>query len=57
MKEKLTRARTWLKNYIDLNDIFVFGGIALAGYGIAQIHPPTAYLVVGVTFVWLGKFR
>lgn len=38
----------------DLRDAFVFGGIALVGYGIGQIYAPAAYIVIGGVLFWLG---
>ena len=38
----------------DLRDAFVFGGLGLAGYGIALVHRPAAFVVVGVALFWLG---
>lgn len=38
----------------DLKDVFLFGGIGSAGYGIYQIYPPSAYIVVGGCFIALG---
>ena len=57
MKEKWRRLQTWLSKTFDLNDVFVFGGLAAACYGVAQIDPPSAWIVGGVTLVWLGKFK
>jgi hypothetical protein len=41
----------------DMRDAFVFGGLGLIGYGIAQVYPPAAYIVVGVVLFWLGARR
>ena len=38
----------------DLADVFAFGGLVVAGYGVWQIHQPSAFIVVGVTLFWLG---
>lgn len=38
----------------EIRDVFLFGGIASAGYGIYQIYPPSAYVVVGGCFIVLG---
>ena len=57
MKEKWRRLQTWLSKTFDLNDVFVFGGLAAACYGVAQIDPPSAWIVGGVALVWLGKFK
>jgi len=42
---------------IDLNDWFTFGGLAAAGYGIAQIHVPSAWIVVGTVLFLIGVRR
>lgn len=41
----------------DLRDLFAFGGLAAACYGIAQIHAPAAWIVGGVALFWLGVRR
>jgi len=38
----------------DLQDLFVFGGLGCVGYGIWQVYPPAAWVVVGVALFWLG---
>lgn len=42
---------------VDLRDTFVFGGLAAVGYGIAQIHVPAAWIVVGAVVFALGVRR
>lgn len=45
----------WPKLWLpDSKDVFLFGGIAAAGYGVYQIYPPSAYILVGGCFVALG---
>lgn len=39
---------------IDLRDVFVFGGLAMIGNGVAAIYPPAAWIVCGVALFWLG---
>lgn len=41
----------------DLRDAFVFGGIALVGYGLGQIYPPAAPIAVGSALFWMGIRR
>jgi len=43
-----------LAGAIDLRDAFVFGGIALVGYGVHAIYPPAAFIVVGLAVFWIG---
>ena len=57
MPEKFRRFKTWLSNTFDLNDLFVFGGLAAACYGLGQIHAPSAWIVGGAVSIWLGKFK
>lgn len=38
----------------DLKDLFVFGGLGFAAYGIYMIYPPAAFILPGLFFVWLG---
>lgn len=38
----------------DLRDVFVFGGVGMVGYGISLVSPPAAWVVVGLSFFWLG---
>lgn len=42
---------------IDLRDGFVFGGLACAVYGIAQVYAPAAWIAAGVALFWLGLRR
>ncbi len=35
-------------------DIFLFGGLAAAGYGVWQIYPPSAMILIGGAFVVFG---
>lgn len=45
---------TKLANLIDIRDAFVFGGIAMLGYGLYQIYPPAAWIAVGGIIFLLG---
>jgi hypothetical protein len=38
----------------DLRDGFVFGGLACAVYGIAQIYAPMAWIVTGAVLFFMG---
>lgn len=42
---------------VDLRDVFVFGGLAAVGYGIAQIHVPAAWIATGSVLFLLGLRR
>lgn len=43
-----------LTGVVDLQDLFVFGGLACVGYGVAQIYAPAAWIVIGAALFWLG---
>ena len=38
----------------EVKDVFLFGGLGAAAYGVYQIYPPSAYILVGGVFVALG---
>jgi hypothetical protein len=40
-----------------LRDAFVFGGLAAACYGIAQVHAPSAWIAGGTVVLLLGLRR
>jgi hypothetical protein len=40
-----------------LRDAFVFGGLAAACYGIAQMHVPAAWIAGGTVVLLLGLRR
>jgi hypothetical protein len=42
--------RVWIEG----KDVFLFGGLALSGYGVWQIYPPSAYVLVGGAFLAIG---
>lgn len=42
---------------VTLRDGFAFGGLAAVGYGVWQIHQPTAWIVVGAVVFVLGARR
>ncbi len=50
MREKLKK----LAHLFDLRDLLTFGGLALLGYGLYLVHPPTAAIVTGALLFWLG---
>ena len=41
----------------DLRDVFVFGGLACAVIGVAQVFVPAAWVVGGAALFWLGVRR
>ena len=54
LKDDLLGVCKRLHSAFDVRDVFVFGGIGLAGYGIWIVSPPAAFVVVGLAFFWLG---
>lgn len=44
----------WRKHIPEARDVFLFGGIAAAGYGVYQIYPPSAFVLVGGFFIAMG---
>ncbi len=38
-------------------DVLVFGGLASACWGVAQVYEPGAWMLAGVTLFWLGVRR
>ena len=45
-----------IESPIDLRDVIVFGGIALASYGSYLIFRPAAFIVAGVALFVVGYF-
>lgn len=43
-----------LLNIIDVKDILLLIGVLFAFYGIHSMHPPTAFIVLGGFFVFIG---
>ena len=41
---------------IDLRDCFIFGGLALMGYGLYQFIPWVAFTVCGAVLLAIGIF-
>lgn len=41
---------------VDLRDLFIFGGIALIGYGLWMLYPWLGFTATGVIFLSLGLF-
>lgn len=40
--------------WLDLRDMFVFGGIGLAGCGMSLIFLPAGLIFAGLVLFWLG---
>lgn len=43
-----------IKDYLDIRDVFVFGGLVMLGYGLYLFEPWTAYVVTGALLMLLG---
>jgi len=39
---------------VDLTDLFILCGLAMAGVGIWQIYPPAALIIIGTVLFLLG---
>ena len=39
---------------VELRDSFVFGGLAMVGYGLHAIYPPASWIVVGAVLFIMG---
>lgn len=57
LRVTLTRVATQVLARVDLRDVFVFSGLGAVGYGIAQMHVPTAWIVMGTVIFLLGVRR
>jgi hypothetical protein len=57
MKARLAALQRALAGLFGLREAFVFGGLAAASYGVAQIHVPSAWIVAGVVVFLLGVRR
>lgn len=42
---------------IDLRDTIAAAGLGCAAYGLQQIHPPTAWIVVGAALFYLAAIK
>lgn len=65
MKKTLRRVTTWvrgrtaqllagLKRLFDLQDVYVYTGLASLGTGAWMAYPPAGPIVVGAALFWLG---
>lgn len=41
----------------DLRDVHIYGGLLMAGYGIAMISPAAAWSLCGISLFWIGVRR
>lgn len=57
MAGRIRRALAAIGAELELRDVFVFGGLGCAVYGIAQFHVPAAWIVGGAALFWLGVRR
>jgi hypothetical protein len=57
VRRALRQALAAMRSTFELRDVFVFGGLAGAVYGIAQVYPPAAWIAGGAALFWLGIRR
>jgi len=53
MKRLITKLGIRLSHAVDLADLVFLAAVASVAYGIALIHKPAAFIVVGLLFVIL----
>ena len=51
---KLAKLLRTLAAVVDLRDMVVFSGLAFVFYGLVQVYPPAAWVVVGAALFLLG---
>ena len=60
LKTKINNLISWIstkvKSAFDLQDIFVFTGLFLLGYGLWLVKPWLAYSVIGLILFCMGLF-
>lgn len=49
-------AKQWKLPRLEIKDALVFGGLGMIGYGMWQIYPPSALIVVGGIFFVIGLY-
>lgn len=54
MRAALRKLGAALADVLGLRELFAFGGLTLACYGIWQIYPPAAWIGGGAALFWLG---
>lgn len=57
MRAAVKQFAAFVRREFDVEDLFVFGGLACAAYGIAQVYPPAAWIVTGAVLFGLGVKR
>ena len=57
MRAHVKRFSAAVRGAVDLRDVFVFGGLGLAFYGLAQWDIGLACSVIGAVIFWLGVRR
>jgi len=57
IKQGMARALRLLRTVIALRDLFMFSGLTGMFYGIWQVYPPAAWVVVGAVLFWLAVRR
>lgn len=54
MRAALRKLVAAAREELELRDAFVFGGLGLALYGVAQVYAPAAWIAAGGALFWLG---
>jgi hypothetical protein len=54
MRAKMKRLAKAIVGAFDLRDVFVFGGLGCAAFGLHQVYEPAAWIVSGAALFWLG---
>lgn len=54
---RIARGVVAIAREVDLRDVFVFGGLASAVYGVSGFSVPAAWIVAGVVLFVLGVVR
>lgn len=54
---RFKKISAFLVGLIGLRDVFVFGGLAMLGYGLYQVKPWIAFAICGCLLMILGLFE
>jgi len=57
LKQGTERALRLLRDAFDVRDLFMLSGLSGMFYGIWQVYPPAAWMVVGAVLFWLAVRR
>lgn len=54
---KLANIARRIAEFVELRDVFAFAGLGMVCYGMSQVYPPSAWIIGGSMFFWLGARR